>query len=170
MSRTINCCSTFSNEADSQANLELADTALASSPACSRDAPTPLSEAGITDRKLCIAGFRGVLGIQAVVLIPASANETLSYPRSPISILKLLVHQFLYVECLACMYVCVSYVYLVPTDDRRGRHILWDCRYKLQMTELSLGAGDWTQIPWQCSQCSCCLRYLSSPYQYFNPA
>lgn len=141
MSRTINCSSTFSNEADSQANLELADTALASSPACSRDAPTPLSEAGITDRKLCIAGFRGVLGTHAVVLIPASANETLSYPHCPISTLKLLAHQFLYVECLACVYVCGSYVYLVPTDDRGGCHILWDCSYKSQMIEPSLGAG-----------------------------
>lgn len=111
MSRTINCSSTFSNEADSQASLELADTALASLPACSRDAPTPLSEAGITDRKLCIADFRGVLGIQAMVLIPVSANKTLSYPYSPISILKLLVHQFLYdVECLACIYVCLTCV------------------------------------------------------------
>lgn len=105
MNRTINCCSTFSDEADSEAHPELADAALASSPACSRGALTPLSEAGITDRKLCIAGFRGVLGIPAVVLIPASANETLSYPHSPITILKLLVYQFLYVECLACMYV-----------------------------------------------------------------
>lgn len=121
--------STFSNEADSQANLELADTALASSPACSRDSPTPLSEAGITDRKLCIAGFRGVLEIQAVVLAPASANETLSYPHSPISILKSLVHRFLY-GWVSCLRVCMCLI-CVPGAHRWQKRM--SCPLGLQL-------------------------------------
>jgi hypothetical protein len=36
--------------------------------------------------------------------------------------------------CFACMYVCISYMCLVPTEDRRGHQIHQDWRYRYLWT------------------------------------
>lgn len=67
---------------------------------------------------------------------------------------------------LACMYVCVHYMCLEPTEGRRRHWIPWD--YRWLGATMYQGTGNWTQALWKNIHCSWPLSHLSSPVFFYE--